>query len=171
MSPKQAEVNKNKILDWLKEDNVVHEEVDVSQKPELKWNIHIKTNRIAVYTPTAYPDRVFIQSDLTFSEEQIDLLNKQWAKPKLSTLILQITSSLTNFNVRHTILTKEKEVTGIRIFLTLIDSLDKETLSNSLDRIVEVLNVTLHQLSSVMRVELQQLKEQQKAGSENPLAT
>ena len=90
---------------------------------------------------------------------------------KLSKLQLNIVSSLTNFNVRHKILhNKDKKVIGIRVFLFLIDSLNKDTLLNSVYRIGEVLTVTLNQLSSVIGVELQQLQEQQKAGSFNPLA-
>ena len=171
MSPKQAEVNKNKILDWLKEDNIVHTEVDVSKFPAFKWNINIKNNNIAIYTMAALPDRVIIQSDINFTEEQQEFLHKKWDKIKLNTLILNITTSLANFNVRCTILHDKETFTGIRMSLFLIDSLNKDTLMNSFVRIGEVLTVTLNQLSSVIGVELEQLKKQQEGSSFNPLAT
>ena len=171
MSPRQIEVNRNKILGWLKEDNIIHKETDVSKFPVFKWSIHVKDNNIAIYTIASLPDRVIVQSDITFSEEQQDLLNKKWDIKKLNALILNIITSLTTFNVRYRILQKEDKITGIRIHLFLIDSLNKETLMNSVSRIGEVFAVTLFQLSSVIGVELQQLKEQQEASSFNPLAT
>jgi len=171
MSSRQIEVNRNKILDWLKADGLVFDEVDVSKSPILEWNIHIKANNLSIYTMTAVPDRVVIQSDISFTQEQKDLLHKKWSKIKLNTLILNITTSLTNFNVRYTILHDKDVMTGIRINLFLIDSLNKDTLMNSVVRIGEVLRVTLYQLSSVIGVGLEELKQQQEASSFNPLAT
>ena len=171
MSPKQPEVNRNKILDWLKEDNVIHTEEDVSKSSVLRWNISTKPNNIAIYTMTTFPDRVIIQSDINFTEEQQEFLHKKWDKTKLNTLILNITTSLATFNVRCTILHDKEIFTGIRMSSFLIDNLNKETLMNSLVRIGEVLMVTLNQLSSVIGVELEQLKKQQEESSFNPLAT
>ncbi len=170
MSARKAEVNKNKILDWLK-DNFSLTEIDVSQMPEVAWSISIGGG-IAIYTINKNPDKVITQSDILFSEEQQDLLNNQWEKSKLSKLQLNITSSLTNFNVRYEfLLNKDKKIRGVRIHLFLIDNLNKETLLYSVFRIGEVLTVTLNQLSSVIGVELQQLQDQQDVSSFNPLAT
>lgn len=172
MNPRQIEVNKNKILDWLKEDNIPHKEIDVSKIPALRWNILIEGGQVAIYAMNNLPDRVIIQADINFTEEQQNLINKKWDEPKLSKLLLNILSSLTNFNVRHRILQKEnKEIRGFRMNLFLIDGLNKESLMNSILRIGEVFLVTLNQLSSVIGVELQKLEEQQKAASFNPLAT
>lgn len=170
MSARKAEVNKNKIVDWLK-DNFSLTEIDVSQMPEVAWSISIGGG-IAIYTLNKNPDKVITQSDILFSEEQQDLLNNQWELSKLSKLQLNITSSLTNFNVRYEfLLNKDKKIRGVRIHLFLIDSLNKETLLYSVFRIGEVLTVTLNQLSSLIGVELQQLQDQQDASSFNPLAT
>ena len=170
MSSRQPEVNKNKILDWIK-GSFPNKEDDVTKFPNILWSIQIGGGGLIVYTMDTFPDRVIIQADISFSDEQQDLLNKKWDVQKLSKLQLQIISSLTNFNVRHSILSnKNKEITGFRIFLFLIDNLNKETLLNSIFRIVDVLNVTLNQLSAVIGIELQQLKQQQKESSFNPLA-
>lgn len=170
MSSKQPEVNKNKILDWLKKDNVDHAEIDTSSLPALLWGIQI--GGILIYCMDKFPDRVIIQADIAFSKEQQELVNKQWDSPKRTKLQLNFSSSLTNFNVRHQfLLNEEKGIRGIRIHLFLIDDLNKESLMYAISRINEVVEVTLNQLSSVIGVELQQLQEQQNASSFNPLAT
>jgi len=98
MSSRQADVNKNKILDWLK-NYFVHKELDVSQISNTLWSIQIGGGPIAIYSMTNTPERVIVQSDVNFTEDQQDLLNKKWDKPKLSKLQLMIASSLTNTNL------------------------------------------------------------------------
>ncbi len=166
-----ADVNKNKVSGWLNEDGVIHGESDTSAMPLFRWVLQLKDTNLAIYTMDKFPDRVILQSDITFTAEQQDLLHKQWQKPQLDKLLLNITSSLTTFNVRYNILHTKEIITGIRISLFLIDGLNKEVIIKCIARIGEVLAVTLNQLSSVIGVELQQLKEQQKESSFNPLAT
>ena len=170
MSSRQPEVNKNKILDWLKADGLLCTESDVSKLSTILWSIQI--GGVVIYCMSKLPDRVTIQADIVFSEEQQDLINKQWESTKLAKLLLSISSSLTNFNVRRRFLFNEdKGIRGIRTYLFLIDGLNKESLMNTLLRIGEVVEVTLNQLSSVIGVELEQLKKQQEESSVNSLAT
>ena len=70
ISPKQSEINKNKIVGWLKEDKMPFKELDVKQQPELSWNIRIARNNVIAYTIKTHPDRVFVQTDISFSDEQ-----------------------------------------------------------------------------------------------------
>jgi len=170
MSSRQPEVNKNKILDWLIADGVPHTESDVSKLPTLLWSIQMEG--IAIYCMSKLPDRVIIQADIVFLEEQQNLLNKQWESTKLTQLLLSMSSSLTNFNVRKQFLfNKDEGIRAIRVYLFLIDGLNKESIMNAIVRISEVLEVTLNQLSSVIGIELEQLKKQQEESSVNPLAT
>jgi len=75
-------------------------------------------------------------------------------------------------NVRHQILFNDKkEFTGIRMFLILIDSLNKDTFLNSHIRISEVFGTMLQGLSSFLGVEMKKLKQAEKESSENPLAS
>lgn len=172
ISLKQSEINKNKIVDWLKEDTISFKEIDLKKVPDFLWCIDLGLGSIITYTRKPLPDRVFIQVDILFTDEQQDMLNKQWNKTKLAQLQLRIVSSLTNLNVRHHILhDKDKNFTGIRIFSFLIDNLNKENFLNSFFRLNEVLNATLMQVSATVGIELQALKDQQKASSFNPLAT
>ena len=154
----------------LKADGVHHTENDVSKLPIILWSIQIEG--IVIYCMSKLPDRVIIQADIVFLEEQQNLLNKQWESTKLTKLLLSMSSSLTNFNVRKQFLVNnDKGIRGIRVYLFLIDGLNKEAIMNSILRIGEVLEVTLNQLSSVIGVELEQLKKQQEESSVNPLAT
>lgn len=172
ISPRQSEINKNKIVDWLKEDKMPFKELDVKQYPELSWNIVIGGFNVVAYTTKTHPDRVFIQTDISFSKEQQDLLNKQWSKEKLVKFQLQVVASLTSFNIHNEILfDKDENIRGIRIYSFLIDNLNKENFMNSQRRLEEVFIVILTQVSATMEIELQALKDQQKASSVNPLAT
>ena len=172
ISPRQSEINKNKIVDWLKEDKMPFQELDVKQYPELSWNIVIGGVNIVAYTTKAHPDRVFIQTDISFLKEQQDLLNKQWSKEKLVKFQLQVVASLTSFNIHNEILLdKDENIRGIRIYSFLIDNLNKENFMNSQRRLEEVFIVILTQVSATMEIELQALKDQQRASSVNPLAT
>ena len=100
------------------------------------------------------------------------MLNKQWVKERLAKFQYEIVASLTSFNVRHQLLTdKDNNFRGIRIDLFLIDNLNKENFMKCYSRIEEVWRVTLFQVSATVGIELQALKDQQKASSFNPLAT
>ena len=172
MTVSKAEVNKNKIIDWLKEDGIDFKETDVSKLPELEWSLAAGVNPISIYTVKKLPDRVIIQADIGLGEKHKELINEKWEKPKLNNLLGSFVTSIISLNVRQRILFDDKKmVRGFRIHDFLIDSLNKENLLKTYLRITEVVILTLQSLSSSIGVEMQKLQQEQKAGSENPLAS
>ena len=171
-SSKKLGVNRNKIITWLQEDKIPFKEVDVSKMPKLAWDLSVDNNHILVYSITNLPDRVYIQRDIRLGKILQKIVNKDWKKSKLNGLLSSTESALTNLNVRHQILFNDKkEFTGIRMFLILIDSLNKDTFLNSHLRISEVFATMLQGLSSFLGVEIKKLKQAEKESSENPLAS
>ena len=171
-SSKKLEVNKNKIITWLQEDKIPCEEVDVSKVSTLAWNIAVDHIQVSVYSVTDLPDRVFIQKDIRFPEDIRELVNKKWDTPKLNSLLINIETTLTNLNVRHQFLFNDKkEFTGVRMNLILIEGLNKETLLNSHFRVSEVFLIMMQNLSSLLGVEMNKLKQEEKKHSKNPLAS
>ena len=171
-SSKKLGVNRNKIITWLQEDKIPFKEVDVSKMPKLAWDLSVDNNHVLVYSITNIPDRVYIQRDIRLGKILQKIVNKDWKKSKLNGLLIDTESALTNLNVRHQILFNDKkEFTGIRMFLILIDSLNKDTFLNSHLRISEVFATMLQGLSSFLGVEMKKLKHAEKESSENPLAS
>ncbi|MCH8833749.1 MAG: hypothetical protein IIA81_05610 [Thaumarchaeota archaeon] len=171
-SSKKLGVNRNKIITWLQEDKIPFKEVDVSKMPKLAWDLSVDNNHVLVYSITNLPDRVYIQRDIRLGKILQKIVNKDWKKSKLNGLLIDTESALTNLNVRHQILFNDKkEFTGIRMFLILIDSLNKDTFLNSHLRISEVFATMLQGLSSFLGVEIKKLKQAEKESSENPLAS
>ena len=171
-SSKKLGVNRNKIITWLQEDKIPFKEVDVSKMPKLAWDLSVDNNHVSVYSITNLPDRVYIQRDIRLGKILQKIVNKDWKKSKLNGLLIDTESALTNLNVRHQILFNDKkEFTGIRMFLILIDSLNKDTFLNSHLRISEVFATMLQGLSSFLGVEIKKLKQAEKESSENPLAS
>ena len=171
-SSKKLGVNRNKIITWLQEDKIPFKEIDVSKMPKLAWDLSVDNNHVLVYSITNIPDRVYIQRDIRLGKILQKIVNKDWKKSKLNGLVIDTESALTNLNVRHQILFNDKkEFTGIRMFLILIDSLNKDTFLNSHLRISEVFATMLQGLSSFLGVEMKKLKHAEKESSENPLAS
>jgi len=171
-SSKKLGVNRNKIITWLQEDKIPFKEVDVSKMPKLAWDLSVDNNHVLVYSITNLPDRVYIQRDIRLGKRLQKIVNKDWKKSNLNGLLISTESALTNLNVRHQILFNDKkEFTGIRMFLILIDSLNKDTFLNSHIRISEVFATMLQGLSSFLGVEMKKLKQAEKESSENPLAS
>ena len=171
-SSKKLGVNRNKIITWLQEDKIPFKEVDVSKMPKLAWDLSVDNNHVLVYSITNLPDRVYIQRDIRLGKILQKIVNKDWKKSKLNGLLIDTESALTNLNVRHQILFNDKkEFTGIRMFLILIDSLNKDTFLNSHLRISKVFATMLQGLSSFLGVEIKKLKQAEKESSENPLAS
>jgi len=172
MTVSKAEINKNKIIGWLKEDEIPFKEIDISKLPLLEWSLSVGVNPISIYTAKTLPDRVFIQSDIGLAKEHKELINEKWEKTKLNTLLSQFVSSIISLNVRQRILLDDdKKIRGFRIHDFLIDNLNKENLIKTYLRIDEVIILTLQRLSSALGIEIQKLKQEQKTGSENPLAS
>jgi len=171
MTVSKAEVNKNKIIGWLKEDGITFKENDVSKLPLLEWSLTVGVNPISVYTVKKLPDRVFVQADIGLAKEHQELINEKWEKPKLNNLLGSFVTSIVSLNVRQRILLDDKKkVRGFRMHDFLIDSLNKENLIKTYLRIDEVVILTLQRLSSSLGIEMQKLQQEQKTGSENPLA-
>ena len=171
-SSKKLGVNRNKIITWLQEDKIPFKEVDVSKMPKLAWDLSVDNNHVLVYSITNITDRVYIQRDIRLGKRLQKIVNKDWKKSNLNGLLISTESALTNLNVRHQILFNDKkEFTGIRMFLILIDSLNKDTFLNSHLRISEVFGTMLQGLSSFLGVEMKKLKQAEKESSENPLAS
>lgn len=167
-----SEQNKNKIIDWLKQDGIPCKEIDVTSNPEIDWNLSVGLDRLSVYSMPKTLDRVIIQADIRLAPEHQELVNNQWSKIQLNTLLFNITSSLVMYNVRHQILFNSKqEFTGVRMHLFLIDNLNKETYLTSQMRIGEVFVTILNQLSMSLGIETQKMKQVQEASGVNPLAS
>ena len=171
MTVSKAEVNKNKIIGWLKEDEITFKENDVSKLPLLEWGLTVGVNPISIYAVKKLPDRVFVQADIGLAKEHQELINEKWEKPKLNNLLGSFVTSIVSLNVRQKILLNDKKkVRGFRMHDFLIDSLNKENLIKTYLRIDEVVILTLQRLSSSLGIEMQKLQQEQKTGSENPLA-
>ena len=170
MTVSKAEDNKNKVIDWLKEDEFDFKETDASKLPLFEWCLSVGKNHILIYTLKKLPDRVIVQADIGLGETK-ELLNEKWDKQRLNNLLASFVATIISLSVKQKILFDDKKkVRGFRIHDFLIDSLNKENLLKTYLRINEVVILTLQSLSSSIGVEMQKLQQEQKAGSENPLA-
>ena len=171
MTVSKAEVNKNKIIGWLKEDGIDFKEMDIIKLPLMEWGLSVGKNHILIYTMKKFPDRVIVQADIDLGVTK-ELLNEKWDKQRLNNLLASFVATIISLNLKQKILFDDKKkVRGFRIHDFLIDSLNKENLLKTYLRITEVVILTLQSLSSSIGVEMQKLQQEQKAGSENPLAS
>jgi len=170
MTVSKAEVNQNKIISWLKEDGIDFKEMDIIKLPLIEWGLSVGKNHILIYTMKKLPDRVIVQADIDLGVTK-ELLNEKWDKQRLNNLLTSFVATIISLSVKQKILFDDKKkVRGFRIHDFLIDSLNKENLLKTYLRINEVVILTLQSLSSSIGVEMQKLQQEQKTGSENPLA-
>jgi len=165
-----SNTNKNLVVGWLTEDNIPFKDKSSDADQNVfEWLLHVDNLNTAIYTMKKFPDRIYIQHDVRLSDKHRELVNKKWEKPKLTSLLLGLTTNLTTFNTRYQILLVNQEFIGVRIYALQID-LNKNDFLNEYLRITEIFNVVLNQLSASLGIEVQKLQQEQKTGEVNPLA-
>lgn len=134
--------NKEKILTWLEEANIAYTITDIekSNRKDLLFSITAGNPSIAIYTMTTIPDRINLQTDIVFGQEHIQLLEKM-SEVEHSKLIVDISSRLTTFNIRHRFFLKDNKVEKIRLYLFMHDDsniLNKDRFLQDFFRVQEV---------------------------------
>lgn len=139
--------NKEKILTWLEEANIAYTITDIekSNRKDLLFSIIAGNPSVAIYTMTAIPDRINLQTDIVFGGEHIQLLEKM-SEAVHSKLIVDISSSLTTFNIRHRFFLKDNKLEKIRLYLFMHDDsniLNKDRFLQDFLRVQEVTRLLL----------------------------
>lgn len=160
---------KNKIIQWCKDDNLSC--VDLSKKnPHAFWVLAIGNPSIIVNQTEKFADRIYFSSVIGIASQHRKLI-ETWTAEKKGNLTKNLSLQAVQFDVNLSFDVKDNQITGIRQFMIHFDSkIEKGEFLKLVFRLQPIHNITLNSLNVALGLELNQLQQQEKASSENPLS-
>jgi len=104
---------KNKIVQWCKEDNIPCNVAP--DAPNFVWVLTLGRvgQVITIYKTTAHDDRIYIQSQIAWSEVHRTLVNQTWNAQKRNNMMLNLRKLAVQYDCNMTFQVNGDEVIGI----------------------------------------------------------
>ena len=170
---------KQNIIDWCNTDNIQCNDLS-NDNPIFSWIVGMGKNLILIYKVPQFPDRIYIESRIKISENHQKLINETWNKAKKNNMLLTLKAVAVqlDFNISFTFEENDKKpkvkdkITEIKSNkVHFHSSIKKADFLSVFNRISNIHNHLLNQLSILLETEVKQLEEKQKLSeSDNPLS-
>ncbi len=98
------------IIDWCKEDKIVNS--GGKEQPLIGWSINVGRQGISVYKLIKFPDRIYFQSTINFSEIHRTVVNQKWDEKKRGVMMFNLKKLVAQLNVLLDFQLNNDELTG-----------------------------------------------------------
>jgi len=158
---------KQMISDWCKEDSIPIKLVE--QKGAMLWEF--SSGNLTIYSQQKFPDRVFMQCDLRFDDNQIKLI-ADWKEDKRTTMMSNLIKYSIDLDYQIQFLFDDKKnITGVRVYKMLIADFTKSDFIHTYLRVNKIVRHNQSMLGATMGLETKLAEQQEDASSTNPLST
>jgi len=155
------------IVDWCQEDNIP---CTVANNPEPPFAWVVTLGRvgqiITIYKTTNHNDRIYVQSQIAFSEAHRTLVNQTWNAQQRNNMMFNLTKLAVQYGVGLNFQQNADEIIGVNTFkIHHHSTISKAELLEKYIRIESIHMVFLNQLNLELGVALQQNRENESSGN------